>query len=173
MLAKWPLDVIQVKTKIPAGEPKPRSRPRKNPIKARRKTGVKPDIIDKKEVPISITKTISKIYKPRSYNDIINNPVHGCCWRETIEKELQSLESHQTWEYKELPFGQKAIKLKRVFKVKYYPDKSVARFKARLVAQRFSQVPGFDFCETFVPIVKRKSLQIHLALYLALNLFFH
>ncbi len=60
-----------------------------------------------------------------------------------------------------------------MFKVNYYPDGSEARFKARLVAQRFSQVQGIDFSETFTPTVRRESLQIYLALCLMLNLFVH
>ncbi len=35
------------------------------------------------------------------------------------------------------------------------------------------QVPGIDFYETFVSIVRRKSLRIYLALCLVLNLFIH
>lgn len=60
-----------------------------------------------------------------------------------------------------------------VFKVKYHPDGSVARFKARLVAQGFSQVQGIDFSESFAPTLRRESLQIYLAICLALNLFIH
>ncbi len=60
-----------------------------------------------------------------------------------------------------------------MFKVKYNPDGSVARFKARLVTQGFSQVHGIDFLETFAPTVRRESLQIYLALCLMLNLFIH
>ena len=86
---------------------------------------------------------------------------------------MQNLENHQTWEYDELPPGQKTIGSKWVFKVKYHPDSSVARFKARLVAQGFSQVQGIDFSETFAPTVRRKLLRIYLALYLMLNLFIH
>ena len=122
---------------------------------------------------MSITETASKIYEPASYDKAVNNPVHDRRWRKAIEEELQNLESHQTWEYKELPLGRKAIGSKWVFKVKYHPDGSVARFKVRLVAQGFSQVPGIDFCETFAPTVKKELLRIYLALCLALNLFIH
>ena len=122
---------------------------------------------------MSITECSSKIRKPITYDKAINNPIHGRRWREAIEEELQNLENHQTWEYNELPPGRKAIGSKWVFKVKYHPDGSVARFKARLVAQGFSQVQGIDFSKTFAPTVRRESLQIYLALCLMLNLFIH
>ena len=60
-----------------------------------------------------------------------------------------------------------------MFKVKYHPDGSVARFKAKLVAQGFSQIQGIDFAETFAPTVRRESLQIYLAICLFLNLIIH
>ncbi len=173
LLAKWPLDVTQAKRKAPAGEPKPRGRPRKNPIETPIEAPTEPGSVDEEEVAMSITETTSKIYEPGSYDEAVNDPVHGRRWREVIEEELQNLESHQTWEYEELPAERKAIGSKWVFKVKYHPDGSVARFKARLVAQGFSQVPGIDFCETFAPTVRRESLRIYLALCLALNLFIH
>ncbi len=50
-----------------------------------------------------------------------------------------------------------------MFKVKYHPDGSVARYKARLVAQGYSQIPSIDFNKTFAPIVRRESLKIFLA----------
>lgn len=45
--------------------------------------------------------------------------------------------SHQTWEYDELLSEQKTVGLKWVFKVKYHSVGSIARFKARLVAEKF------------------------------------
>ncbi len=62
---------------------------------------------------------------------------------------------------------------KWVFKVKYHPDGSVARFKARLVAQGFSQVQEINFSKSFALTVRRESLQIYLAICLMLNLFIH
>lgn len=60
-----------------------------------------------------------------------------------------------------------------VFKVKYNTDGTVARFKARLVAQGFSQVPGIDFTERFAPTVRRESLRIYLAIRTLLGLIIH
>lgn len=125
------------------------------------------------EQAMSITESSSKIHEPESYEEAVNDPIHGRRWREAIEKELQNLENHQTWEYEELPADRKAIGSKWVFKVKYHPYGSVHRFKARLVAQGFSQVPGIDFSETFAPTVRRESLRIYLAICLFLNLFIH
>ena len=74
------------------------------------------------------------------------------------------MENHQTWEYNHLPTDRKAVGSKWVFKVKYAPDGSIARYKARLVAQGFSQVYGVDFNETFSLTVRRESLRIFLSI---------
>lgn len=49
---------------------------------------------------------------------------------------------------------------KWVFKIKWNPDGSIERYKARLVAQGFSQVPGHDFNETFAPVARYDILRI-------------
>ena len=182
LLTKWPLDeTSSLKRKAPAGEPRPRGRPRK--IISTEATILlknnRPTVAEEAsnegqtETAMSITECSSKIREPTSYNEAINDAIHGRKWKEAIEEELQNLENHQIWEYDELPPGQKAIGSKWVFKVRYHPDGSVARFKARLVAQGFSQVQGIDFSETFAPTVRRESLRIYLALCLMLNLFIH
>jgi hypothetical protein len=56
-----------------------------------------------------------------------------------------------------------------VFTVKYTPTGLLDRFKARLVAQGFSQVPGDDFTETFSPTVRFESLRTLLAIGASLN----
>lgn len=86
---------------------------------------------------ISITELKSKIYKPKLYKEVINNIIYGQEWQKAIEEELQNLENYQTWVYNKLLLSKKAIRLKWIFKVKYNPNRSVARFKTRLVAQGF------------------------------------
>ncbi len=48
------------------------------------------------EVAMSMTKVNSKIHEPASYDEAVNDPIHGRRWREAIEEELQNLRNHQT-----------------------------------------------------------------------------
>ena len=63
-----------------------------------------------------------------------------------------------------LPPGKRAIGCRWVFKVKRNADGTVERYKGRLVAQGFSQRPGFDFTETFAPTPKWSALRAVLAI---------
>jgi hypothetical protein len=58
----------------------------------------------------------------------------------------------------------KEVGSKCVFKVKRLADRSIDKFKARLVAQGFTQCPGFDFNETYAPVVYFDALQLLLAI---------
>lgn len=112
----------------------------------------------------SVTKTISKVQKPKTYDRIINDLVHENKWQKAINKELWNQDLHQTWTYTFLSIGQKAIGCNWIFKVKYHLDGLIERYKTRLVAQRFSQVHGINYTKTFIPIVRCKLLKIFLAI---------
>lgn len=86
---------------------------------------------------MSATKISSKIYEPTLYEKAISNPVHGRQWREAIEEELQNLEPHNTWEYDKLPSRRKTISSKWIFKIKYQPDRLVAKYKVRFITQNY------------------------------------
>ena len=57
-----------------------------------------------------------------------------------------------------MPAGRKPIRTKWIFKRKLHADGSVARYKARLVAQGFSQVEGEDYFETSAPVTRMSTL---------------
>ena len=83
-------------------------------------------------------------------------------WLKAIQEEFNNLNSHGTWEvmdYHKMPDGAKPIGCKWVFKVKLNPDGSVERYKARLVAQGFSQRYGIDYDETYAPVIQISSLR--------------
>ena len=69
-----------------------------------------------------------------------------------------------TWQLIDPPPKRKVIGTKWVYKVKYKSDDSLEKYKARLVAQGFSQVEGFDVHETFAPTVRIASIRLILAL---------
>nr|GEW51275.1 hypothetical protein [Tanacetum cinerariifolium] len=68
-------------------------------------------------------------------------------WVEAMNKELQALEKNNIWELTTLPLGHKPITLKWVFKIKYYPDGSLDKFKARLVVRGYTKAAPNQVCQ--------------------------
>ena len=60
--------------------------------------------------------------------------------------------------------GKAAIGSHWVFKLKRNPDGTIDRYKARLVAQGFSQRPGFDYFEVFAGTPRFEAIRAVLAL---------
>lgn len=54
------------------------------------------------------------------------------------------------------------------FSVKYNTNRTINRYKARLVARSFSQTYGIDYMETFAPMEKLNTVRIIFSL--AVNL---
>ena len=102
------------------------------------------------------------ITEPATYAEAISGP-HQQDWIHAIHEELHSHSVNGTWELVTLPANRKPIGSKWTFKVKRTKDGLLERFKARLVAQGFSQRQGIDFHETFAPVAKLDSIRILLA----------
>ena len=76
----------------------------------------------------------------------------------------KSLEEKDVWELVELPEGRKALGSKWVYKVNTDADGSIKCYKARLVAQAFSQKFGTDYDKMFCPVVRLESFRTLVAL---------
>ena len=63
-----------------------------------------------------------------------------------------------TWEVVDAPVGVNVVVLKWVFRAKKDAAGNVVRYKARLVVQGFSQVPGVDYFDTFAPVARLASI---------------
>lgn len=61
------------------------------------------------------------------------------------------------------------IASKWVFRIKYKPDGSVDRYKARLVAKSFSQLLGLHFHENFSLVAKLVTIKIYFAIATSFN----
>ena len=81
-----------------------------------------------------------------------------------MKEETKSIQENDVWDLVELPKDRKAVGSKWVFKVKTAADGSIERYKARLVAQGFSQKYGLDYDETFCPVVRPESIRTVIAL---------
>lgn len=107
------------------------------------------------------------ISEPKTYEDAVRSPQHRQ-WDTAMKEELQSLRDHDTWNIVPMSEAEQAhrrpIGCKWVYKLKLNSDGTVDRYKARLVAKGFTQREGFDFFETFAPVMMYKSLRVLLCL---------
>ena len=81
-------------------------------------------------------------------------------WNAAMDKEYTQLEKLGTFTRVTLPPGRRAIGCWWVYRLKKDEQGRIVRYKARLVAQGFSQVPNLDYFETFAPVVRMDSLRV-------------
>ena len=135
---------------------------------------------DQQPNPLNLRRSTRERKKPSFYGQECSNicevPKSPMCyqeatagpdkekWETAMKTELTSLRENDVWDLVELPVGKKVVGCKWVYKVKTGADGSVQRYKARLVAQGFTQKYGTDFDETFCPVVRQESLRLLMAL---------
>lgn len=94
-------------------------------------------------------------------------------WICAMKEEIAAMNINKTWELCELPKNRSAIGCKWVFKSKTDADGSIIRYKARLVAQGFSQKFGFDYDQIFAPVARQTTFRILLSIASKENLLVH
>ena len=107
------------------------------------------------------------IAEPKSDKTAMKIP----CWLEVMEDEIKALKNNDTWSLVTRPKGINVVGSNWIFKTKLHEYGTVDRFKARLVAQGYSQVHGLDYEETFSPVVKPTTIRLILALAVTLKWF--
>src|ERR1700678_1194625 len=150
---------IQLPTKIPQPiEPEPA------PVNLEEveagNIGMAADFID--EYCMVAEMSESEALEPRDLKEARSRP-DWLLWEKTIHEELAVLKAAGTWELVDSPTGANIVGSKWVFRTKKDAAGNVVRYKARLVAQGFSQVPGVDYFDTFAPVARLASIRAVLA----------
>ena len=96
--------------------------------------------------------------------EAVNDSTEKEKWKLAMQAEMDSFAQTDVWDLVELPPRTKLVGNNWVFKKKLGADGEVERFKARLVAQGFTQKYSDDYDETFCPVVRLESLRTMLAL---------
>lgn len=101
--------------------------------------------------------------EPKTYNQAISGN-DRTNWMSAMKDEINSLHENGTWELIDLPRDVKPIGCKWLYKIKTDENGNTVRYKARLVAQGYSQKYGSDYDQVFAPVAKLTTLRIVLSL---------
>nr|GEW28786.1 hypothetical protein [Tanacetum cinerariifolium] len=93
----------------------------------------------------------------------VNQAFKDSSWIEAMQEELLQFKMQKVWVLVDLPKGKRAIGSKWVFRNKKDEKGIVIRNKARLVAQRHTQVEGIDYEEVFAPVTRIEAIRLFLA----------
>ncbi|KAI0509793.1 hypothetical protein KFK09_010389 [Dendrobium nobile] len=84
-------------------------------------------------------------------------------WRAAMNEEFLALQQQGTWSLVEPPAGAQVLGCRWTYRTKHRSDGSIAKYKARLVAQGNHQEFGVDYNETFSPVAKLPTIRVLLA----------
>ena len=93
---------------------------------------------------------------PKLYIEALQVPA----WKAAMDMEYAAFIQWETWTLVPRPIDANVVSCKWVYSLKYNPDGSIARYKARLVARGFSQAYGLDYHETFSPVACLSSIRV-------------
>ena len=79
------------------------------------------------------------------------------------QSKYETLMGYRTWDLVPKPFKTNIVGSQWTFRVKCDNLSNINKFKARVVAQGFSQVPGVNFTETYSPTIRLTSIRFILA----------
>ncbi|XP_020677537.2 uncharacterized protein LOC110096106 [Dendrobium catenatum] len=77
-----------------------------------------------------------------------------------MSTEFMALQKQGTWCLTSPPPNTPILGCRWTYKTKHNPDGSIARYKARLVAQGFTQQKGINYQQTFSPVAKMPTIQV-------------
>ncbi|KAI0520009.1 hypothetical protein KFK09_007474 [Dendrobium nobile] len=97
---------------------------------------------------------------PTNYTEAVKQPE----WRNAMANEFLALQKQGTWSLVKPPNQFTILGCKWTYRLKHHEDGTIAKYKARLVAQGNTQEYGLDYTETFSPDVKLPTIRIMLTI---------
>jgi hypothetical protein len=86
-------------------------------------------------------------------------------WMAAVGREIDNFMKRDAWKKKlrsELPKGQRPLKVKWVFKIKEN-ETGEQRYKGRIVIKGYTEIPGVDYTEPFVPVATTSAINMVIA----------
>ena len=94
---------------------------------------------------------VSDIEEPKTIEEALSG-LNSKQWSKATKEEIDSLSKNETWELVDLPSGKNIVGSKWIFKHKRDANGNINRFKARLVAQGYSQEYGLIMMKCLHPL---------------------
>lgn len=114
----------------------------------------------------------SRIFTPNNYRESLRCD-EAELWKQAIRKEIEGLMTLGVFEAVKPVKGKRSIDSKLVFKVKYHPDGSVDKYKARYVIRGDRQRKGIDYDQIFAPVAHHTIARTLLSVACALEMEIH
>src|SRR6202050_4644786 len=101
--------------------------------------------------------------EPKTHTQAMASP-DAAEWLAAECYELDQLALLDVYDLTLLPPGRSRTGCRWVYKIKHDTEGNIILYRARIVAQGFTQCPGEDFCETFAPVAKIELIRLLLAI---------
>ena len=82
-----------------------------------------------------------------------------------MDAEYTAFLQRDTWQLVPRLSDANVVSCKWVYSLKYNPDDTIARYKARLVARNFTQAYGLDYTKTFSPVARLDNMHFIIELH--------
>jgi len=101
--------------------------------------------------------------EPATFKQAMHSPAHDK-WFDACKSEISQLKDYGVYSLVTRPVDINVVGNRWVFRLKRDNKNEIIKYKARLVAQGFTQVYGVDYDETFSPTIRLTSVRFILAL---------
>ncbi|GKD65841.1 zinc finger, CCHC-type containing protein, partial [Tanacetum coccineum] len=109
---------------------------------------------------------------PKAFDEAIKSH-DDAFWKEAINDEMDSIVGNNTWMLVDLPPCCKPLGCKWIFKRKLKVDRTIEKFKARLVIQDFKQKSRIYYFDTYAPVARIGIIKPLIAMTSIHNLIIH